>query len=280
VAETSDFMEVNANINMTLPEIDGNNSDASAIIEFNSMQQQSSVRNRVGLILNVQSKQRKNELDLYWEYDKPCQHCDYVHLKGASAGQKKKCCLHGKALQEPFPQLRQLPPMMLHYARDRLHHMGRNSVSYNSVLSCAATGVENNDGGGFEHIHGEHAVRLHGRTYHFLTTSAGNAGLNFFTFDNLANCTNYATSSLNNEKKGYQRIIPTFLENIFRELIEYNAICQECEHIGTYTKEYMDSSSTIDAFATINESTSYLDLAQITSDVITGNRIITFQRKG
>jgi len=158
--------------------------------------------------------------------------------------------------------------------------MGRNSVSYNSVLSCAATGVENNDGGGFEHIHGEHAVRLHGRTYLFLTTSTGNAGLNFFTFDNLANCTEYATTTLNNEEKGYQRIIPSFLSNIFRELKEFNTICQECEQIGTYAKDYMGSSSTVDAYATINESTSYLDVAQITSDVVTGNRIITFQRKG
>jgi len=42
----------------------------------------------------------------------------------------------------------------------------------------------------------------------------------------------------------------------------------------------MESSSTINAHATINETTSYLDVAQITSDVATGNRIITFQRKG
>jgi len=185
-------IEVNADSNdgvleITLPESGSNSND--------NMQNEDQVRNTINLISNVQKKPRRNELELYWEYDKPCRHCDYVHLKGASAGQKKKCCLDGKALQEPFPQLKPLPPMMLHYARDRIQHMGRNSVSYNSVLSCAATGVENNDGGGFEHIHGEHAVRLHGRTYHFLTTSTGNAGLNFFTFDNLANCTNYATCS-------------------------------------------------------------------------------------
>jgi len=153
-------------------------------------------------------------------------------------------------------------------------------VSYNSVLCCAATGVENNDGGGFERIHGDHAVRLHGRTYHFLPTSSGNAGLNFFTFDNLANCTDYATKTLNDAARGYQRIIPTFLENIFNELKRYNVICQECEQIGYYARDYMNSNSTQDAFATINEATSYLDVAQITSDTVTGNRIITFHRKG
>ena len=188
--------------------------------------------------------------------------------------------MNGKALQEPFPQLKPLPPAMLHYARDRILHMGRNSVSYNNVLCCAATGVENNEGGGFEVIHGNHAVRLHGRTYHFLTNSSGNAGLNFFTFDNLANCTDYATNTLNNESKGYQRIIPLFLENIFNELKQFNAICQECEQIGYFAKDYMHTDSTINTFATINETTSYLDVAQITSDAVTGNRIITFQRKG
>ena len=158
--------------------------------------------------------------------------------------------------------------------------MGRNSVSYNNVLCCAATGVENNEGGGFEVMHGDHAVRLHGRTYHFLTSSSGNAGLNFFTFDSSTNCMQYATNTLNNESRGYQRIIPSFLHNIFNELKEYNIICQECEQIGCFAKDYMDSNSTIDTIATINETTSYLDVAQITNESATGNRIITFQRKG
>ena len=42
----------------------------------------------------------------------------------------------------------------------------------------------------------------------------------------------------------------------------------------------MESNTTIDAYSTINVATSCLDLAQITSDVATGNRIITFHRKG
>ena len=219
-------------------------------------------------------------LELSWAYDKPCTYCGYVHLKGASSGQKRKCCLSGSALHEPYPQLLQLPPHMLHYARDRIHHMGRNSVSYNNVLCCSATGVQNGEGGGFDTIHGDHAVRLHGRTYHFLTNSQGNAGLNFFTFDNLANCTNYATTALNNAERGFQRIIPSYLRNIFQELKIYNSICQECEQIGHFAEEYMESNTTIDAYATINEATSYLDVAQITSDAATGNRIITFHRKG
>jgi len=147
-------------------------------------------------------------------------------------------------------------------------------------MSCAATGVENNEGGGFDVIHGDHAVRLHGRTYHFLPTSAGNCGLNFFTFDSLANCTEYATTTLNNSAKGYQRIIQSFLKDIYAELMENNAICHDCEQIGQFAETYMHANSTTNALATINETTSYLDVAQITSNSAAGNRIITFHRKG
>ena len=158
--------------------------------------------------------------------------------------------------------------------------MGRNSVSYNSLLSCAATAVENGEGGGFDVIHGDHAVRLHGRTYHFVPSSKGKGGIQYFTFDSLANCRKYATEKLNNEEKGYVRIIPFFLDNIFKELQHYNVICQECEQIGHFAREHVHDPGTRDVFATINETTSYLDVAQITSDSATGNRIITFLRKG
>jgi len=127
---------------------------------------------------------------------------------------------------------------------------------------------------------GDHAVKLHGRTYHFLPSTAGNGGLNFFTFDNLANCSNYAISTLNNTEAGYIRIIPKFLSDIYQEMKAFNRICQECEQIGHYANDYMGSSNTVNSYATINESTSYLDVAQITSDAVTGNRIITYQRKG
>jgi len=59
--------------------------------------------------------------------------------------------------------------------KSRFHNWGnfqkyrRNSVRFNSILSCTATGVETNDGGGFEHIHGDHAARLDGHlpfSYH------------------------------------------------------------------------------------------------------------------
>jgi hypothetical protein len=56
------------------------------------------------------------KLELSWTYTSPCTYCEYVHLRDATAGQRSKCCLNGKALREPFPQLEELPRKMLHYA--------------------------------------------------------------------------------------------------------------------------------------------------------------------
>ena len=67
-------------------------------------------------------------------------------------------------------------------------HISRNSASYNSMLCCAAAGVENNVGEDFGVIHGNRAVNLRRRTYHYLTSSGVNGGLNLFTFRNLASC--------------------------------------------------------------------------------------------
>ena len=105
----------------------------------------------------------QDNMGLKNHYDNLCNYCDYVHMKGTSCGEKIKCCLNGAALYEPFSQL-QPPPHMLHCARDRIHNMGRNSVSYDNVLCCSATGAQNSDGGGFETMHGIHADRLHRRT--------------------------------------------------------------------------------------------------------------------
>ena len=262
--------------------LDNNSSNSSSNIAAafqHNIQRSVRAQENVTTSPNTTRRRRYKPLQQQWDYCNPCQYCYYIHLKGATAGQKAKCCINGAALREPFPQLHFLPPYMLHLARDRILHMGRNSVSYNSVLSCAATGVENYEGGGFEVIHGEHAVRLHGRTYHYLPSTKGQGGLQYFTFDSLANCRNYATNALNNTSRGYVRIVPSYLDGIFRELQLRNAICQECEQIGHFANDNVLNPATRDVIATINETTSYLDVAQITGDSVTGNRVITFLRK-
>jgi len=55
-----------------------------------------------------------------------------------------------------MPLLGCLPPYLKATAVDNIEHFSRNSVSYNSVLSLGATGVENHtpDHPGWERIHG------------------------------------------------------------------------------------------------------------------------------
>jgi hypothetical protein len=48
--------------------------------------------------------------------------------------------------------------------------MSSKSSYYNSIFALGATGVDNGKGGGWEKIHGDHAVKLNGRTYHHLNT--------------------------------------------------------------------------------------------------------------
>ena len=95
-----------------------------------------------------------------------------------------------------IPRLPPLPPDLLRICLGSTEHFGRNSVSYNNVLALGATGVDNGDdeGHGFEKMHGgklqyqqffanlntcslAHAVKLHGRTYHFLQPTSRRGGL-------------------------------------------------------------------------------------------------------
>jgi len=78
------------------------------------------IRNREGIIVpdnrilcSIQQKRKSGSIAFEWDYANPCIRCDYVHLKGATVGQKSKCCLNGQAMQEPYPQLKPLPPKML-----------------------------------------------------------------------------------------------------------------------------------------------------------------------
>ena len=58
-----------------------------------------------------------------------------------------------------------------HSPLNNIEHFSRNSARYNGVLSISATGIDNGKGGGWERIQGPHAVKLCGRTYHYLPRS-------------------------------------------------------------------------------------------------------------
>ena len=70
--------------------------------------------------------------------------------------------------------------MMLHFASDRILYTGMNAVNFNIACCSAATGAENNEAGGLNYIHGDHAVRLHGTMTYLLPSCSGNRKLMFF----------------------------------------------------------------------------------------------------
>jgi len=143
-------------------------------------------------------------------------------------------------------------------------------------------------------------VKLHGRTYHYVprTNSRGGiftyyvifnyfssilfyfVGIQYFTFDALDSMLEHATE-LNTTQNGVQvhtRIIPQVAESLYRELQRINTLVQECHQIGIYaTLTNEENSRTVRP--AINGTTSFLDVAAITADRTTGNRIIRYHRK-
>jgi len=88
-------------------------------------------------------------------------------------------------------------------------------------------------------------------------------------------------NELNTIRNGVQvhtRIIPEIAERLYRELQRINTLVQECHQIGLYaTITNEENSRTVHPI--INGTTSFLDVAAITADRTTGNRIITYHRK-
>ena len=122
------------------------------------------------------------------------------------------------------------------------NHMGRNSVSYNNVLSLGACGVENESNtGGFESIHGDHSLLLHGRMYHFLPNNSRTGGLYFFTYDAMQEMQIYGDRTMNQrnnlgEVKHY-RFYSNIGAELYREQTEINYLVQECIAQGELVRQ-------------------------------------------
>jgi len=166
---------------------------------------------------------------------------------------------------------------------NRLPHFSRNSVSYNNILALGATGVDNGSPTrGWEVRHGNHSVILHGRTYHFLTTSSGSNGLHYFLFDAQENLLSHG-EKLNvgiSGEESARRIYPNFLRTLFLELQDINILVQEIERIGYFSLDPNTDITSQNILVELNTRTSHFDVAAITSNDVTGNRILTIRRKG
>jgi len=182
-----------------------------------------------------------------------------------------------------FPILKPIPNQLKNLLKTRLPHFARNSVSYNNILALWATGVENgSNSNGWEFRFGDHCVILHGRTYHFLTSSTGQSGLRYFLFDAQSDMIAHGNrlNQSNTEGVTYERIIPDYLTTLYTKLQRIKILVREIENIGICSNTQQMTNNTHNMIVELNSRTSHFDVAAITSDDVTGNRALKIRRKG
>jgi hypothetical protein len=231
-----------------------------------------------------------------WDDDNPCQYCCAVYLKSVSKSARKKCCNNGAYLmaESEFPKLEMLPEGFKFLCLERGEHFGKQSAKYNNILSIGSTGVENQKGGGFEHIVGDSAVKMNGRSYHFLTTSARKlSGINYYTFDALEDAKshvehlNSSLGKLTIDQQNKKKLEIGFLTTIFQELKEINPFVQELQWIGRGLKRSLQQKNSVinmeevhHLTASLNVQTSTMEVGCMLSDESEGNIIYKFNVKG
>lgn len=226
--------------------------------------------------LRIQKRNRLfSMIKQLWDYDHPCPYCGCIFLQSEKDDMRKKCCLNGIALcANKFPNHGILPDELSFLAYERIAHMSPKCSFYNGVLALGATAVDNGTGGGWEKIIGDHSVKLHGRTYHFLPRTGGCGGLEYFTYNAQDSLTNHITSLNGN-------VCEYFLRKIFEELKITNCLIQECEQIGQFASRAITNEGQCrELMISLNQKTSHFDIASVTAIHSTGNRILKYQLKG
>ena len=190
-----------------------------------------------------------------------------------------------------FPKLEPLPESLKWLCLERGEHFGKLSAKYNNILSIGSTGVENEKGGGYEKIVGDSAVKMNGRSYHFLNTSARKmSGINYYTFDGLQDAQAHA-QSLNSGSTREQRYMKKleigFLTTIFHELKGTNPFAQELQWIGQGLKRSLQQQNSVinmedvhHLTASLNVQTSTMEVGCMLSDESEGNIVYKFNVKG
>ena len=224
---------------------------------------------------------RFKSLRLQWTLANPCPHCGCVlFFAGDELKIRQKCCSNGQILRSnnSYPHLKPLPPALLNYCLNYKNHMGRNAVSYNNLLSLGACGIENeSETGGFETIHGDHSLLLHGRTYHFLPNNTRTGGLYFFTYDAMQEMQSYGDRTMNTRNENGEIKHYLFYGNIGEALynheqVQINYLVRECIAQGNLARQ--------EIMPRLNLSTTAFDVASIVSeDANRPNRRIVFQLK-
>jgi len=181
----------------------------------------------------LQNKRESNRIENFkfktvsqlWDWDNPCTSCGCIWLQSTNLTSRTRCCMKGRALttESWFPQLKPIPTFLKDIAIPNVKFFSGQSAYYNNILCIGSTGVDNGKSNGFEKIKGNHAVRLNGKTYHFLGnkgTANIKGGLKYFTYDLLHQVTEHA-KSVSSKKNDLQ--VKT-LKILFRGLQRTNVL--------------------------------------------------------
>jgi hypothetical protein len=132
---------------------------------------------------------------------------------------------------------------MIQILQDDFDHMNSSCTSYNNILALAATGVQNFSGkGGWCHdMVGDHAVKLQGRTYHFVPSVKAvkggvgpNGGLSYHLFDSRAALAGHAESRRKTNADGSTTDVVRLdiLEKIYNDMRINNVQAMEIAGFG------------------------------------------------
>jgi hypothetical protein len=166
--------------------------------------------------------------------------------------------------------------------------MSQNCANYNRILSIASTKVENNRGGGYERIIGDHCVKINGNTKHFLfsNSSVAKSGINYFTYDGGEERMNNHASELNaqqsatvNRRVG-PKILHPILKDIFHEQKEINIYVKDLNNVSELINTNNENANVKNIIARINSRNEGIEVAGVTPDNVQGNTIIRFKLKG
>jgi hypothetical protein len=180
-----------------------------------------------------------------------------------------------------------------HPPTNNIAHFSRNSARYNGILSISATGIDNGKGGGWERIRGPHAVKLCGRTYHFLPTSNSTGGIQHFILDKYTEALMHG-NSIQTKPSGNldSEIKDSVLRVLWDTLHQSNRFVQHCKIIGDAVRIINDQNYpeepyapaqeafTPDVIAQINSVSNIphlLDVASVTDDSAIGKPSNSFQ---
>jgi hypothetical protein len=254
-------------------------------------------RHRVYTLTSIQLHQKRErnirqskffkKVEQEWYDERPCEHCFYVALKSQrnwTAKSPSPCCQNGLYVDHNsgYPQLSLLPPGLKELCLTRGEHFGKLSAKYNKILCIGSTGVENSHNGGFEQIAGDHAVKMNGRSYHFLSKDIAKVkgGINYFTFDGVDNA-NAHLMELNGPESArnrHEKLETMFLKKIYDELKEINEFVQELSMIGNHLHKKEEAAQrgiigvlsaaeeTLDLQVNLNSNSNFLDVGCIVSD--------------